>query len=108
MAGYGVGALVFNEILTPVINPDQLNFQNPCFEGASYGCYPLSVDENFRKMFLVLIGCYAGFAVIGIVFIWQGPIVTSSDWVSDVRYLNSSSMKGSLQKAEKEDFSQEF
>ena len=46
MGGYGVGALVFNEILTPVINPDELNFTYPCpgIENADYGCYPPSVD----------------------------------------------------------------
>lgn len=82
LSGCGVGALVFNAIINAVMNPDNLDYTNPCpgVVDANYGCYPPSVDDNFRKMILVLIGCYSGFALIGIVFIWKGPIVAGSEW----------------------------
>lgn len=74
MGGYGIGALFFDNIMTAVMNPDNLKFNPECFAGASYGCYPPSVDENFKKMMYVLIGVFAGLVIIGIITIWQGPI----------------------------------
>lgn len=74
MGGYGLGAFVFDNIMTPVINPDNLPFTNPCFPEANYGCFPQSVNDNFKKMFYVLIGIFAGLALIGILTIWQGPL----------------------------------
>jgi hypothetical protein len=32
------------------------------------------VNDNFKKMFYVLIGIFAGLALIGILTIWQGPL----------------------------------
>lgn len=74
MAGYGLGAFVFDNIMTPVINPDNLAFTNPCFVGANYGCFPQSVNDNFKKMFYVLIGIFAALAIIGVLTVWQGPL----------------------------------
>ena len=74
MGGYGLGAFVFDNIMTPVINPYNLPFSNPCYPGANYGCFPQAVNDNFKKMFYVLIGIFAGLALIGILTIWQGPL----------------------------------
>ncbi len=74
MAGYGLGAFVFDNVMTPIINPENLKFTNPCIEGANYGCFPQSVNDNFKKMFYVLIAIFASLAVVGIVTIWQGPL----------------------------------
>jgi len=40
MGGYGLGAFVFDNIMTPIINPDNLAFKDPCSVGANYGCFP--------------------------------------------------------------------
>ena len=72
MGGYGIGALLFDNIMTPVINPQNLNFIFPCplVPNANFGCYPESVDMNFKKMMYILIGIFAGLIIIGMVSIW--------------------------------------
>lgn len=49
MGGYGVGALVFDNIMTPIMNPNNEDFITPCptVLNANFGCYPASVDQNF-------------------------------------------------------------
>lgn len=47
IAGTGVGGFIFVKIMNPVINPDEASFKNVCFEGADYGCFPTSVNDNF-------------------------------------------------------------
>lgn len=74
MGGYGVGALIFDNIMTPIMNPDNQNFVDPCFDGANYGCYPVDVDDNFQKMMYVLFGVWLLLALIGIICIFQGPL----------------------------------
>jgi MFS transporter, OFA family, oxalate/formate antiporter len=74
MGGYGLGAFVFDNIMTPVINPNNLAFTNPCYQGANYGCFPEAVNANFKKMFYTLIGVFAGLAIVGVLTIWQGPL----------------------------------
>lgn len=43
-AGYGLAALVFDNIMTPIINPYNIGFISPCEAGANYGCYPPTLD----------------------------------------------------------------
>ena len=71
MGGYGVGALIFDNIMTPVMNPDNLDFSDSCvYEGKTYGCYPASVDDNFQKMMLILFFVWLGLASIGVACIF--------------------------------------
>lgn len=79
MGGYGIGALIFDNIMTPIINPDNLLFTNPCFPDANYGCYPESVDSNFKKMMYTLITLFSVLVLIGIGFVYQGPLKNTSD-----------------------------
>ena len=70
MGGYGLGAFVFDNIMTPIINPNNLPFKNPCTLGANYGCFPEEVNANWKKMFYTLIGIFSGLAFIGILTVW--------------------------------------
>jgi hypothetical protein len=70
MIGTGIGGFVFVQIMNPVINPDDFSFSTVCFAGASYGCFPESVNNNFEKMFYILIACWTGLTLIGIIFVW--------------------------------------
>lgn len=74
MGGYGIGALVFDNIMTPIINPDNLPFTNPCFADANYGCYAESVNANFKRMMYSIITLYAVLVLIGIIFVHKGPL----------------------------------
>jgi MFS transporter, OFA family, oxalate/formate antiporter len=47
MGGYGLGALIFDNIMTPIVNPGNEKFEKECFPGADYGCYEKGVNENF-------------------------------------------------------------
>ena len=77
-AGYGLAALVFDNIMTPIINPDNIRFESPCFEGVNYGCYPdnpsdptfISVNQNFKKMMYILISIFAVLDLVGILTVW--------------------------------------
>ncbi len=74
MGGYGIGALIFDNIMTPIMNPDNIPFQNPCNPDANYGCYPDSVNANFKRMMHTLTTLFAALVLIGIVFVFQGPL----------------------------------
>lgn len=74
MGGYGIGSLVWAEIMTPLINPDNVSFTNPCYPSADFGCYDTAVNDNFRKTLYILISIFAGFAIVGMITIFQGPI----------------------------------
>ena len=78
MIGTGIGGFVFVQIMNPIINPDDYGFLTICYPGANYGCFPDSVNESFKKMFYVLIGCWAGLSLLGIALIWQGPVPTQT------------------------------
>lgn len=77
-AGYGLAALVFDNIMTPIINPYNIGFISPCEAGANYGCYPptlygqtfISVNDNFKKMMYVLIAIFAALDLVGILTVW--------------------------------------
>lgn len=77
-AGYGLAALVFDNIMTPIINPYNIGFISPCEEGANYGCYPptlygqtfISVNDNFKKMMYILIAIFAALDLVGFVTVW--------------------------------------
>jgi len=47
LGGYGLGAFVFDNIMTPIINPNDLPFTNPCKPNANYGCFPPEVNANW-------------------------------------------------------------
>ena len=67
IGGYGLGALIFDNVSTFVINPDNL----PIDEAT--GRYPESVNQNFRKMFSVFIAMWIGLTLIGIASVFRGP-----------------------------------
>ena len=82
-SGFGMGSLVFNSVLTPIFNPQNLKFTSPCAYTETidpkWNCFPESVNANFKNAMYALIGCYAGCAAIGIICIWQGPILSEED-----------------------------
>jgi len=67
IGGYGLGALVFDNVATHVINPENLPVD------IDTGYYPDSVNDNFRKMLLVFIGMWTCITVIGVATIFRGP-----------------------------------
>ena len=70
MGGYGLGSLVFDNIMTPIINPNNRGFTFPCHEGDDYGCYPAEVDDNFKKTMYVLIAVFACLDLVGVFGVW--------------------------------------
>ena len=79
MGGYGLGSLVFDNIMTPIINPNNRDFTFPCHEGDNYGCYPTEVDQNFKKTMYVLVGVFACLDLVGVLGVWQGPLKKEED-----------------------------
>ena len=95
MGGYGIGSLVWAEIMTPLLNPDNVSFTNPCYAGADFGCYNAAVNDNFRRTLYILISIFAGFAVIGMITIYQGPVPNKNQVVKRINYSNREEFRSS-------------
>ena len=66
LGGFGFGGLIFDNVLTAVINPwgDKID---------DSGFYTARVDERFMMTWRVLTLCWFGLAVIGIILMFPGP-----------------------------------
>jgi len=73
LGGFGFGALVFDNVITHVINPENLPI-NP-----DTGYYPDSVNNRFIFMWRVLVTCWLGISIIGFVMIFPGPEKTKTE-----------------------------
>ena len=67
LAGYGFGALIFDNVSTALINPNDDSVDENDW-------YPSEVNENFEKMMYVLIVSWAICILIGIIMVFEGPI----------------------------------
>ena len=67
LGGFGAGALIFDNVLTHVVNPDNVSIDKD-------GYYPKEVNDRFRKMWLLLIGCWFVITIIGILMTFSGPV----------------------------------
>lgn len=70
IGGYGLGAFLFDNVATHVINPDNLGIDE------TTGYYPAAVTDRFQRLMFVLIGSFACITVIGIVCVFGGPKFT--------------------------------
>ena len=67
LAGYGFGALIFDNVSTALINPNDDSVDENDW-------YPPEVNNNFEKMMYVLIVSWAVCIIIGIIMVFEGPI----------------------------------
>lgn len=72
--GYGIGSLVYNSFMTPVLNPMDDSFTVPCKyateENPDYGCYPDSVNLNFKHAMYLYVVVSIILALFGVIFVW--------------------------------------
>ena len=64
IGGYGLSGLIFNNVATAVINPQNLKTDDPNFDQ--------TITDNFVHMQRVLWGCYFAIRFISIVTIFKG------------------------------------
>ena len=74
IGGFGLGVLVFSNFSTWVINPDNLAIGSPGYE--------TEIHDRFVKMLIWLWFCYVVLALIGITFIFSGPLKKEADALS--------------------------
>ena len=67
LGGFGVGSLIFDNVLTHVVNPDNL----PAHED---GFYEQSVNVRFMLMWRVLVVSWLVITIIGVIMIFPGPV----------------------------------
>jgi len=65
IAGFSLGTLVFDMLSTKLVNPDNLPVDDPAFE--------IVIKERFVYMLRTLLICYMAIALLGAIFIFQGP-----------------------------------
>ena len=70
LGGYGVGSLIFDNVLTHVVNPDNISVDKE-------GFYPKSVDDRFMLMWRVLVGSWLFISIVGAIMIFPGPVPKS-------------------------------
>jgi len=66
LAGYGFGSLIMDNVAAAVINPEGLKSDDPGFD--------VEITDNFLKMMRTNIIIWLGCVIIGIIFVFQGPI----------------------------------
>ena len=66
LGGFGLGGLIFDNVLTHLVNPENLSVDEN-------GFYPDSVNERFMHMWRVLVACWLVISIVGIVMIFPGP-----------------------------------
>lgn len=82
LGGFGFGALVFDNMITHVINPDNLPID------PITGYYPPSVNDRFIFMWRVLVTCWLGLSITGFVLLFPGPEKTKIDRSSTHETIN--------------------
>ena len=66
LGGFGAGALIFDNVLTHLINPDNESI-------GDNGYYSEAVDDRFRRTFLILTVSWLGIAIVGGLLTFAGP-----------------------------------
>ena len=66
LGGFGFGALIFDNVLTHLINPNNESIQDN-------GYYPDDVNDNFEMTWRVMVSCWLALALIGLALIFPGP-----------------------------------
>ena len=67
LGGFGVGSLIFDNVLTHLVNPGNYPID-------SDGFYPKEVDDRFMLMWRVLIGSWLLITIVGGIMILPGPV----------------------------------
>ena len=68
LAGYGFGALIFDNVSTAIVNPGGK------YKKDSNGWYPKEVNNKFETMMRVLIISWSACILIGMLLITRGPL----------------------------------
>ena len=68
LGGFGVGSLIFDNVLTHLVNPNNEPVD------VDTGFYPSDVDERFMLMWRVLVGSWLVITVVGAILIFPGPV----------------------------------
>lgn len=66
LGGFGAGSLIFDNVLTKLINPDNESIRDD-------GTYPDSVNDRFIMTWRVLVGSWFVFFLIGTAMTFPGP-----------------------------------
>ena len=67
LGGFGCGGLIFDNVWTHVINPDNLSEQDD-------GYYDPTIDDRFMSTWRLTVSCWLLLAVIGFAMIFPGPV----------------------------------
>ena len=71
LGGYGAGALIFDNVLTHLVNPNNESADKDT------GFYSKDVDDRFMMTWRIVIACWFVLAVIGIATTFPGPVPKS-------------------------------
>ena len=66
LGGFGLGSLIFDNVLTHLVNPDNISVDDD-------GFYPEDVDERFMYMWRIIVTCWLGITVVAIFMTFSGP-----------------------------------
>ena len=68
IGGFGCGGLIFDNMFTHLINPDNLKINKET------GFYDDSVNERFVSTYRIVIACWLAIDVIAFILIFPGPV----------------------------------
>ena len=68
LGGFGVGGLVFDNVFTHLINPDNKSADEDT------GFYDKDIDNRFVETWRFVIYCWLGLAILGFVMTFPGPL----------------------------------
>ena len=66
LSGFGAGPLIFDNLFTHLINPDNESIQDD-------GYYSKEIDDRFRRTFLIVVMCWLGIVIIASLLTFPGP-----------------------------------
>ena len=82
IAGFGAGPLIWDNLATHVINPNDEKVLDS-------GFYPDDINARFVLMIRTLIICWASIAIFGAITIFQGPIKEEDERLSSRITINT-------------------
>ena len=71
IGGFGCGGLIFDNMFTHLINPDNLPINK---DGPNAGFYDESINDRFIKTYRIIIACWLAIDVIAFIMIFPGPV----------------------------------
>lgn len=69
VAGFGCGALIFNQVQSKLINPNNLSTVVDPTGASTAKYFPMEVCENVPRVFLILAAIYLVLQVIGLLVV---------------------------------------